>query len=184
MMNHQTNLSDAETRRDDIVAAAVTAFAARGYFATPVTAVADLAGISQAYVFKLFPTKEALFVAAVDRCYATILTTLRDSAPRGASPDVALSVLADAYARLISDRTILMLQVHAQSASDVPAIRAALRRGMAAIVRETKDLSGASDDAVQRFIAFGQLCHLITTTDSFSFPEDWARLLARNIRHV
>lgn len=184
MMTQTPNLSDADTRRDDIVAAALTAFAARGFFATPVTAVADLAGISQAYVFKLFPTKEALFVAAVDRCYATILATLRQAAPQGASPDQVLSALAGAYARLIADRTILMIQVHAQSAGDVPAIRAALRRGLAAIVRETKALSGATDEAIQRFMAFGQLCHLITTADSFALNEDWAVLLAQNIRHT
>lgn len=85
---------------------------------------------------------------------------------------------------LIADRSILMIQVHAQSASDVPAIRATMRAGLKRIVTYVKQRSGASDEAVQRFIAFGQLCHLITTTDIDELGEDWARLVARGIRHV
>jgi hypothetical protein len=36
---------------------------------------------------------------------------------------------------------------------------------------------------VQRFIAFGQLCHLIVTTQLDGRPEDWAQLLTHGIRH-
>lgn len=34
--------------------------------------------------------------------------------------------------------------------------------------------AGASDDAVQRFIAYGQLCHLIVTARIEEIPESWA----------
>ncbi len=186
MKQQRTNLSDADTRREAIVEAALVAFANAGFSATPVTAVAALAGISQAYVFKLYPTKEELFVAAVERCYQRIEETLEASARQaaGTTPEDLLSAMGEGYAGLIADRTILMVQVHAQSASDIPAIREAVRRGLARIVRFAKQRTGASDEAVQRFIAFGQLCHLITTTDIYDLGEDWARILARNIRHM
>ncbi len=137
-------------------------------------------------MFKLFPTKEELFVAAIDRCYRLIEATLAESADAATStgPDDILAAMAAGYAGLIADRSVLKLQVHAQSASDVPAIRAAVRRGLAAIVSFVKQRSGADDDAVQRFIAFGQLCHLITTTEIFELRADWARILAHNIRHA
>jgi AcrR family transcriptional regulator len=186
MKNIRTNLSDADTRREAIVEAALLAFADSGFAATPVTAVATRAGISQAYVFKLFPTKEELFVAAVERCFTRIEETMERSAqtvPDGNADDI-LFAMGDGYASLIADRTILMIQVHAQSASDVPAIRDVLRAGLKRIVTYVKQRSGAGDEAVQRFIAFGQLCHLITTADIYDLGEDWARLLARSIRHV
>jgi len=186
MKHTRTNLSDADTRREAIVEAALLAFAGAGFQATPVTSVAARAGISQAYVFKLFPTKEELFVAAVQRCFDRIEETLEKSAQTisNGNGDDILYAMGDGYAGLIADRSILMIQVHAQSASDVPAIRAAVRGGLQRIVTYVKQRSGASDEAVQRFIAFGQLCHLITTTDIDELGEDWARIVARGIRHV
>jgi AcrR family transcriptional regulator len=186
MKNTRTNLSDADTRREAIVEAALVAFAGAGFAATPVTAVAAKAGISQAYVFKLFPTKEELFVAAVERCFMRIEETMEKSAQTvsSGSGDDILYAMGDGYASLIADRNILMIQVHAQSAADVPAIRDALRSGLRRIVSYVKQRTGASDEAVQRFIAFGQLCHLITTADIYDLGEDWARILARSIRHV
>ena len=50
--------------------AAMQEFARRGYYGTPTTDVAKGAGISQAYLFRLFPTKEELFVACVERTYS------------------------------------------------------------------------------------------------------------------
>jgi hypothetical protein len=91
--------------------------------------------------------------------------------------------MGGAYAELIRDRTLLMLQVHAQSVADVPEIGAALRAGLAAVTEFAKRRSGADDEQVQQFIAFGQLCHLIVTAQIETVDADWARLLARGIRH-
>jgi len=76
-----------------------------------------------------------------------------------------------------------MLQVHAQSASAEPEIRDALRRGLARITRFATTRSGADADAVQHFIAYGQLCHLIVTVGLEDVPEAWARALTHGIRH-
>src|ERR1043165_4743464 len=114
MRHTRTNLSDADTRREAIVEAALVAFANAGFQATPVTAVALRAGISQAYVFKLFPTKEELFIAAVERCFTRIEETLEKSAQTvpGGDADAILYAMGDGYASLIADRSILMIQVH------------------------------------------------------------------------
>lgn len=184
MKTQRTNLSDADTRREAIIEAAVVAFAKSGFAATPVTEVAKRAGISQAYVFKLFPTKEELFVAAVDRCGDRIEAIMEDANGRGGTAEVRFAAMGMAYAELIADRSILMIQVHAQSAADVPAIGDALRRLIARIVTFVKARTGVPDDDIQHFIAMGQLCHLITTTDIFGRRETWARIVTRNIRHV
>lgn len=61
-------LSTADARRAEVLATAAGAFAARGYYGTSTTEVANGAGISQSYLCRLFPDKEALFVAVVEDC--------------------------------------------------------------------------------------------------------------------
>jgi AcrR family transcriptional regulator len=176
-------LSTAEERTDALVAAAVTVFARAGFHATPTTAVAQEAGISTAYAFKLFPTKVDLFVAAVDACYDRIVATLRSAARPGVTGTAVLDDLGSAYAALIADRTLLMLQVHALAATTEPQIRDAVRRGVARTVEVSRELSGAPAADVQRFLAVGQLCHLLTAIDAFSLDEPWAAAVTEGIEH-
>jgi hypothetical protein len=91
--------------------------------------------------------------------------------------------MGDAYAHLISDRTLLMLQVHAQSVAEIPAIGEALRAGLERVTTFAKTRSRADDDDVQRFIAYGQLCHLIVTTQLDGRPGEWVALLTKGITH-
>lgn len=184
-MSTRTNLSDADTRRHAIIEAAVHVFATRGYAATPVAEVAAEAGISQAYVFKLFPTKEGLFVAAIERCYQRISEAMSVAAAAATdrSPEGILDAMGEAYARLIVDRDLLMLQVQAQAATDISAVREAVRAGVAGSVHLARQRSGASEAAIQKFIAWGQLCHLVVTLGISDLDADWATILTRGLRH-
>lgn len=177
--------STAEHRRGIVVASAVHVFAERGYHSTPIAAVAEHAGISPAYVFKLFPGKVALFTAALEEGYAQVDAALQMGAEResSADPDDILHAMGGAYAELITDRDLLKLQVHALSAVEVPAIAEAVRAGMAHVVRRVKARSGASDAAVQRFIAWGQLCHLVVSLNLTDASDDWARVISAGLRH-
>ncbi|WP_285113832.1 helix-turn-helix domain-containing protein [Leifsonia sp. fls2-241-R2A-40a] len=178
-------LSTADDRREAVLDSAISVFARSGYLGTPIAAIASHADISPAYVFKLFPSKESLFVAALERCFERIESALENGARAadGGTPAEVLDAMGDAYAELIADRSLLMLQVHAQSASDVAVIREALRQGLARITRFATTRSGADGDAVQHFIAYGQLCHLIVTAGLEDVPEAWARALTVGIRH-
>ncbi|MBT2502402.1 TetR/AcrR family transcriptional regulator [Curtobacterium sp. ISL-83] len=183
-MNTNT-LSTAEVRRPVVAEAALREFAPGGYHGATVADVARESRISPAYVFKLFPSKESLFVAALETCFAKVLVALADGADRaeGATPQAVLDEMGIAYAELIRDRTLLMLQVHAQSVAEVPEIGTALRAGLASVTEFAQRRSGADDVAVQRFMAYGQLCHLIVTAQIDDLPTEWARLLATGIRH-
>jgi AcrR family transcriptional regulator len=152
---------------------------------TPIAAVAKHAKISTAYVFKLFPRKEELFVAALERAFELVQTALSDGVVKSAdrTPEGILYSMGGAYAALIANRDLLMIQVHAMSVADVPEIGAAYRSGIQRIAKFTKSKSGASDEAVQRFFAYGQLCHLITTISLDSNSATWARMLTNGIRH-
>ena len=185
MPTRRATLSTSEARRDAVVDAAIAEFARTGYHGTPISTVATRAGISQAYVFKLFPGKITLFVAALDRCFELVEQALSAGAGRvdGGDPEKILHAMGGAYAELIADNSLLMLQVHAQSAADITEIADALRRGFARVTRFAKERSGAEDGQVQRFIAYGQLCHLITTLDIDGDDGDWAAILNLGIRH-
>src|SRR6202007_2708321 len=62
----------AEQRRELVLGEAMAAFAAHGYAGTSTEEVARRAGISQPYLFRLFPTKKALFLALVERCFERV----------------------------------------------------------------------------------------------------------------
>jgi AcrR family transcriptional regulator len=177
--------STADQRRATVIDAAIAEFSRSGFHGTPLSSVAERAGISTAYVFKLFPGKERLFVAALDECFARVEDALAEGAARATSgsPEEVLDRMGEAYAELIADRELLALQVHALSVAEVPEIGEAMRRGLARVTRFAMSRSRADDAAVQRFMAFGQLCHLIATTHLDEVPEPWARALSAGIRH-
>ncbi|MEV0358159.1 TetR/AcrR family transcriptional regulator [Nocardia sp. NPDC050697] len=184
-MSRRATLSTAELRREAAVEAAIDEFARTGYHGTPIASVAARAAISPAYVFKLFPGKIALFVAALDRTFELV----RDALAAGAAaqgeqtPEAVLHRMGGAYAELIADNRLLMVQVHAQSAADIPEIAAAMRRGLELVTAYAAERSGGTAEQVQRFMAYGQLCHLITTLDIDAGAGEWAALLTAGIRH-
>ena len=111
----------AEERRESVVRAAVTEFARTGYHGTSTEAIARRVGVSQPYLFRLFPGKQALFRAAAERCFDRTVAAFEQSV-RGASGEEALQAIGEAYSQLIRDREVLMLQmqlyVAAASAED------------------------------------------------------------------
>jgi AcrR family transcriptional regulator len=57
----------AARRHDEILGAAAKLFAERGYAATDLQIVADALGVGKGTLYRYFPSKEQLFLAAVDR---------------------------------------------------------------------------------------------------------------------
>ncbi|TQN33335.1 TetR family transcriptional regulator [Haloactinospora alba] len=186
MVTSERELSTADARRAAVVSSAVRLFARSGLSGATIGAIADDAGISPAYVFKLFSSKNQLFVAALESCYEQILGVLEDAAAgsdTAGSADV-LDRMGAAYAELIADRDLLNLQVHAQAAVGVPEVRDAVRSGIARITALASSRSGGSAGEVQRFMAYGQLCHLLTAVDAFGVDERWAATLTEGVRHT
>jgi AcrR family transcriptional regulator len=179
-------LSTAEERRAKVVSSAVATFASGGFHAVTIADVAKHAGISPAYVLKLFTSKTQLFAAALEECYRRIREAMELGASQAqdASPEAVLHSMGGAYAELIGERDLLMLQVHAQSAMAEPLIAEAVRRGVAEITDYVAARSRAGGRQIQEFMAFGQLCHLLTTVDAFGIDAPWATLLTEGFRHA
>ena len=184
MVQPAAHRSTAQVRRRQVLRAATAVFARSGYYATTIDDVAQATGISQAYVMRLFGSKLGLFVSVVDECNKRVAAALGDAAGQvsGGTPEAVLEAMYEAYAGLIADRSLIMIQVHAQSVTDVPEIRDAVRRGLAELVDSVKVRSGASDTQVQRVVAFGMLCQLIVAVDLDELQLPWAQTLTDGIR--
>jgi AcrR family transcriptional regulator len=176
-------LSTADERRETVLSTAVHAFAARGYYGTPTVDIAKEAGISQSYLYRLFPAKEDLFIAVIERCFRMIRESFADGAAKAPSAEPAdvLAAMGDAYAWLISDPDLLLLQMQAQCAGRQPAIGQAVRSGYARLVEYVRAASGGTDAQIQDFFARGMLCHLVAAIGAQSVDARWAHTLGEGI---
>ena len=171
-------LSTADERRETILQAAEKVFAARGLHGTPTMDVARAAGISQAYLFRLFPTKAELFIALVRRCNERVHRTFADAAARAQEAgEPVLPAMGQAYSGLLSNRELLLIQLQAHAASDEPAIRDEMRAGFARLVDLVERESGAGPEEVAGFFAKGMLLNVLASMGALDVDEHWARVL-------
>ncbi len=168
----------AEERREDVLHAALIEFASGGLDGTSTDAIARRAGISQPYLFRLFPTKKELFVAAVERTFERILSVMREAA-EGHYGMEAKERMGDAYVELLRDETFLKLQLHAYAAAcDDAAVRDATRRGFMRLWDEAIVLTGMDADQSRDFMAFGMLLNVAAAMGlGVDCPKDLAERL-------
>jgi AcrR family transcriptional regulator len=178
-MSSMTTRQTAEERREAVLAAAAEAFARNGLHGTSTEDIAKAAGISQPYLFRLFGTKKALFVATVERCMRDTLEIFR-SASRGLRGEEALRSMGRAYEQLVtSDRTRLLGQLQAYAACDDPDVRTAIRRGYGELFGFVEAVADVPAETVSHWFAKGMLLNVIAAMDLSNDPEPWAvRLLA------
>lgn len=100
----------AEQRRESVIRAAIIEFARGGYAGTPTASIARRVGVSQPYLFRLFPDKRAIFLAAARRCTDEIRERFA-AASEGLPPAAAHEAMARAYNELITDRDRLLFQM-------------------------------------------------------------------------
>ena len=166
----------AEERREEIVEAAFTEFAERGFHGTSTDAIARRVGVSQPYLFRLFGTKKELFLAAVNRCFRQTLETFMRAA-EGKRGEEALEAMGEAYRELLADRTKLLMQMQSQVACEDPEVREVVRRNFGDIVEYVERVSGASPERIVEFISMGMLLNVIAAMDLLHDEESWAKRL-------
>jgi AcrR family transcriptional regulator len=174
-------LSTADERRESLIRAAVPVFAEKGYHAAPTTEIAKRAGISQAYLFRLFPTKEELFVAAVERSCEVMYGSFVEAADRAdAAGEDPLHVMGEAYGDLVlENRDMLLVQLHAQAVSpSLPAVRETMRKSFATLYQVAAERTRATPDELKVWIAGGMLINVMTAIGGNEVNEPWAETLA------
>jgi AcrR family transcriptional regulator len=169
----------AAERRELVLNAAVAEFAVHGLAGTSTEDVARQAGISQPYLFRLFPTKKALFLELVDRCFRRVRDTFT-AAAGDLTGEEALMAMADSYEGLLEDRTLLLLQMQAYAACDDPEIRAATRAGFKKLWELVERLTGLPFQTVVDFFAVGMLMNVAAAMDLPSVDERWTSWCPKN----
>jgi AcrR family transcriptional regulator len=171
-----TTRQTAEQRRESILDAAMIEFGLKGLYGTSTDDIARRAGISQPYLFRLFRTKQDLFLATVDRCFAATEQTFRDAAV-GHTPEERLRSMGRAYREMLADRPKLMMQMQAYVACDDEVVREAVRRGYEHLYREVSQLTGAGPEAVRDWFCVGMFLNVMAAMDAPAIKRPWAREL-------
>jgi AcrR family transcriptional regulator len=164
----------ADERRADVLRVAVAEFAKRGLQGTSTEDVARAAGISQPYLFKMFPTKKALFLELIEHGFGRVREAFI-AAAGDAVGDEALERIGECYGELLRDRNELLLQMQAYAACDDPEIGAVTRREFGRLWREVARLSGQDDQRLQEFFAMGMLMNVLAAMDATSHPSQWVK---------
>jgi AcrR family transcriptional regulator len=169
-----TERKTAEQRRADVLRVAVPEFARGGLEGTSTDAVARAAGISQPYLFRLFPTKKALFIELVKNGFARVRDAMEQAAG-DLTGDEALMAMGDVYADLLADRNELLLQMQAYVACNDPEIGEVVRREFGRLWRLIAAISGADEEQLQRFVGMGMLMNVIAAMDATSHGAAWVK---------
>jgi AcrR family transcriptional regulator len=161
-------------RRGIVIEAAVVEFAHGGLAGTSTEAIAARAGISQPYLFRLFPTKKHLFIAMVRRVFEMIETRFI-AASEGLSGEDALLAMGAAYNDLLADRNVLLAQLQTYAACGDPDIQAESRSGYGHLWRLVEEHSGASEERLEDFFAKGMLLNVVAALDLAELRDRWAQ---------
>ena len=137
-----------------MIAAALVEFAIGGLNGTSTEAIAARAGISQPYLFRLFPSKKELFLAVVERTFDRIVQTFERAAEDLEGPE-ALEAMGLSYAGLLEDRNLLLVQHHVYAASADPEVRTFVRRRYGSLWNWIADRTGVPAIELQEFFGDG-----------------------------
>lgn len=149
----------AEERREEILELAVSEFAARGLSGGSVERVAERAGVSQPYVYRLFGTKKELFLAAMRRVGERVAGAFREAAEADDSGD-PLEAMGRSYNPSLFRHEEMMMVLQGITASADPEVREAVGKRFASMWRYVQEASGASDEEVWNFFGAGMMLTL------------------------
>lgn len=166
--------STAATRREQIRAVAAREFGLHGLHGTSVETIAAKAGISEAYVFRLFRSKVALFVDVVVAAFARTTEGMVAAAGALRGPE-ALMVMGERYKALLQDRTTLLLQQQGFAACANAQVRRAVCGAFGRLWGEVARVSGLAPLQVKTFIAYGMLLNDLASMDVDRLDQPWVR---------
>lgn len=154
----------ADERREDVLRVAAEVVARDGMHAASTAEVARLAGMSHAYLFRLYPTKEALLLEVARRGCITMREEMIGAGERARiSGEDPLAAMGARWIELLEDRTLLQVSLQSISAAQaMPALGVQLREAWEQIVVDIERVSGAPVDDVRAFIAEGMLLKIIS----------------------
>jgi AcrR family transcriptional regulator len=161
-------------RRAQVLGIAEGEFANHGLHGASIEAIAHAAGITQAYVFRMFGTKKALFLELVGAAFDRFTDGMSQAA-KGARGLDALALMGAQYYELLADRTTLLLQLQGFAACGDSEVRDLVRTRLARMWDTVADTAGVDPVTVKSFLAFGMLLNNVAALDVDELDEPWAK---------
>lgn len=151
----------AAERRAQAVAEGLSAFADRGMTTAAVQQVASRIGVSQPYVFRLFGSKQAFFLACVDELPALITEMFLRTAQGAEEP---MEEMGAGFRDLVSDGVIsgFWLQACAAARAD-EVIARRCRDVISRALQVAQDRTGADAERLAAFFGRGALVMMLQT---------------------
>ena len=154
----------ADERRQSILDAATVVFGERGYYGATTDAIAAAAGISQAYVVRMFGSKEELFIAAGGRAAQRVVDSFR-AAIDTFTPETTLEerkvALGAAYSNLVVDRGLLLTLMHFLALGHDPVLGPLARDYYLRVFRMVRDEARIPAAEATAFFARGMLINVL-----------------------
>lgn len=174
-----------EDRRVQVLEVAAREFAEHGLHGASTEAIAREAGITQAYVFRIFGTKKALFLELVTAAFERVSTGMLragQSAGEASAGQEGLRRMGAQYYDLLADRTELLLQLQGFAACGDAEVQAVVRQQLARMWQVVSDTTGLDAVTVKSFLAFGMLLNVGAAIDIDEIGGAWALGLRTRIR--
>jgi AcrR family transcriptional regulator len=161
-------------RRSQVLGIAAGEFANHGLHGASIETIAHEAGITQAYVFRMFGTKKALFLELVGAAFDRFSDGMSQAA-QGARGLSALALMGARYYESLADRTTLLLQLQGFAACGDSEVRDLVRTRLGRMWDTVADTTGLDPVTVKSFLAFGMLLNNVAALDVDDLDEPWAK---------
>ncbi|MQA01472.1 MAG: TetR family transcriptional regulator [Streptosporangiales bacterium] len=161
-------------RREQVLRIAGDEFAEHGLHGVSAEVIARKAGITHAYVFRLFGTKKQLFLEVVRRAFAAMADGLAASADTASGLE-ALAAMGRRYDASLKDRPLLLLQLQAFAACGDAEVCEAVRESFGRLWQTVSDATGLDPVQVKTFMAYGMLLNTNAALGTADVDADWAR---------
>jgi AcrR family transcriptional regulator len=163
--------ASSDERREQVIDAAVKEFAAHGFHAASTGAIAKRAGISQPYIYALFPNKHELFLATQDHVIGRIRDVFTEAARGIEDPEARLEAMGEAYFQLLENRDELLVQMQGHAAAGDPALREATRECFMGVVDHVSRVAGVPRERAISFVAVGMYLNVSAALD---LPDEYS----------
>jgi AcrR family transcriptional regulator len=171
-MTVATRMSGSQ-RRSQVLGIAAREFADRGLHGASTEVIAREADITQAYVFRMFGTKKALFLELVGAAFDRFSDGMAHAATGACGLD-ALALMGAQYYESLADRTTLLLQLQGFAACGDAEVRDLVRARLGRMWDTVADTTGLDPVTVKSFLAFGMLLNNAAALDVDQLDEPWA----------
>ena len=168
-------------RRQQVLAIAAEEFADGGLHGASTETIARRAEITQAYVFRIFGTKKALFLEVVVAAFGRMSEGMRAAAGERTGLG-ALGRMGAQYNEMLADRTLLLLQLQGFAACGDPEVRDAVRASFGQMWEMVAKTTGLDPVTVKAFLAFGMLLNNGAALGVAELDEPWAKGVRTRIR--